>query len=199
MTAMFDTGCQGPNGVSYELIAELGMEDKIWRPRKAPTSSGFINASGQSVPYKGTVELSWQHYDEKSGHKYKKIRRDDFNILPSNHIQIIFGEPYCRENNLLRFNTSALNPLMSDERMPSGTLISNLKYQINKADKNLNPKEMQNQINANRKRREEKKKEADKERVKIESIDDSSSIPSKAVASREQRSVESTSIQRCHS
>ena len=195
VAALFDTGCEGQNCVSYELLTELGMDDKIGKFQTSPS----LDASGQDVCYKGTIELRWQHYDEHNIHKYKKIRRGDFNVLASNHIQIIFGQPYCREHNLIQFNTHVLTPLIPNERISSGTLVSHRLYRNYQTDKNLNRKEMQNQIMTNKKRRDEKKNQADKERIKIESIHDGSPILSKVSDSREHRSPalgESASIQR---
>ena len=121
VTAMFDTGCQGANWVSNELVTEWGMEKKI---QGSQSNSSCEDANGQPVHCMGTIELRWQHHDEQDIHKYKKVHRGDFNVWSSKHIQIIFGAPYCRENNLVHFNVDALTPLIPKEKMSSSMSIS---------------------------------------------------------------------------
>jgi len=111
-TAMFDTGCHGPNWVSKEIIRDLGMESKIevfegWRAPK------LKDANGKPFEAIGQVALHWQFH----GHTYAKWFSGTFCVTESNHIQVIFGLYYIVEKRLVSVNNDMMIPLISDKKI----------------------------------------------------------------------------------
>jgi hypothetical protein len=86
----------------------------------------FVAADGQQLRALGSIELAWNFPNPKDGHI--KWRHETFNVLPSNHIQVIFGADYCRENEYLHFNEDAIHalevtPLMPNRKPSNGKLL----------------------------------------------------------------------------
>jgi hypothetical protein len=123
MMALFDSGAKGPNWVSREVVETLGKEVAIFALEDETT---FVAADGQQLRALGSIELAWNFPNPKDGHI--KWRHETFNVLPSNHIQVIFGADYCRENEYLHFNEDAIHapevtPLMPNRKPSNGKLL----------------------------------------------------------------------------
>jgi hypothetical protein len=117
--AMLDTGNRGLNYVSYELVIILKMQKSIkyHDPKHCPV---LKDASGNEVRSLGTIQLDFHFLDQKKRHRYEKWHNnEEFNILPSEHIQVNFGAAYIERMELLKLGDGALTPLTADRKLNS--------------------------------------------------------------------------------
>ncbi|KAH6668188.1 hypothetical protein B0J14DRAFT_156751 [Halenospora varia] len=84
VTAKFDTGAEGGNWVSKELIRQLKLEQDIWScPSPQPPTVSFLDAGGRSIQANSYIELSWKwHSEDKHKYRYSKFHTCKFWILP---------------------------------------------------------------------------------------------------------------------
>lgn len=124
VTALFDTGAEGVNWVSKELVTQLGLELDIWECASSKKTPGLLDASGNAIRASQSIELSWKWLsNDRYGHQ--KWRTSNFYILPprSDHIQVLFGTDYIREHKLVQFNEPApLAPLTANQALTSSKL-----------------------------------------------------------------------------
>jgi hypothetical protein len=118
--AMLDTGNRGPNFVSYELIVQLQRQREILRHQKSNHGPILLDASGNKVRSIGVIRLDFHFHHAEDPHRYQKWNhREEFNILPSDHIQVNFGAPYIERTGLLKLDDGALTPLTADRKLNS--------------------------------------------------------------------------------
>jgi hypothetical protein len=115
--ALFDTGCQGPNWVSGEVVQKLGKEFRISAVKDEYT---YLAVDGQQLRPLGVIDLSWVFPDPDNKYGGNNWRYETFNVLPSSHIQVIFGADYCRDNDYLQFNEQAIAPLTRNSKLSDG-------------------------------------------------------------------------------
>jgi hypothetical protein len=101
--------------VSREVVEISGKKVAIFAPEDENTP---VAADGQQLRAPGSIELAWNFPNPKDEHI--KWRHETFNDLPYDHIQVIFGADYCRENDYLNFNEDATHAPEVTHLTPDG-------------------------------------------------------------------------------
>jgi len=113
-TALLDTQCQVGNWISNRLVERLGKTHLISTPPYLPQ---VCEASGRLIQARGIIHLTWKWHDPRG------LRNHDcqFYVFPeSPHLDVVFGVKYIVAEGLIRFNESAILPLVEHKPAKKG-------------------------------------------------------------------------------